>query len=133
MTPTQACPCGSGEDLCACCGRYLDAGELPATAVALMRSRYTAYVLGREDYLLQTWHAATRPERLGLESGEPLRWLGLQVRRTEGGSVGETTGVVEFVARCKTGGRAQRIHEVSRFLHEGGRWFYVDGEQQGRR
>lgn len=87
-----------------------------------MRSRYSAYVLGLTDYLLASWHPQTRPPRLALEA---LRWLGLQVRRHS--SAGETA-TVEFVARYKTGGKAHRLQECSRFLREDGRWYYLDGE-----
>jgi SEC-C motif-containing protein len=88
-----------------------------------MRSRYSAYVLGLEDYLLATWHSSTRPAGLDLGSGPQPRWLGLEVKARSGGGDAAT---VEFVARCRIGGRAQRLHEVSRFLREGGRWYYVD-------
>lgn len=120
------CPCGSGQPLAACCGRW-HAGpqHLQAPdATALMRSRYSAYVLGLSDYLLATWHASTRPPDLAFEPG--LRWLGLQIRHQA--RTGPHTAVVEFVARSKLGGRAHRLHETSRFVHEGGQWFYVDGD-----
>jgi len=92
-----------------------------------MRSRYTAYVLGLEDYLLATWHPDTRPASLGL-ADSPGQWLGLKVLATEAGGEGEQTGVVEFVARYKVNGRAQRLQERSRFVREAGRWYYLDGE-----
>jgi len=89
-----------------------------------MRSRYSAYVMGLEDYLLQTWHPDTRPASLApIEPG--LRWLGLQVRRVEVQDADHAR--VEFVARSKLGGRAHRLHEISRFARVDGRWFYVDG------
>ena len=91
-----------------------------------MRSRYTAYTLGREDYLLATWHAATRPASLGLAEEAPAKWLGLEVRRHEEQDAKHAT--VEFVARYKVRGRAHRLHETSRFVREDGRWFYVDGD-----
>ncbi|MEY4748149.1 MAG: hypothetical protein RIQ60_363 [Pseudomonadota bacterium] len=95
-----------------------------------MRSRYSAYVLGLHDYLLATWHASTRPAALDLpEAG--LRWLGLEVRRAA--SVGDREAQVEFVARSKVGGRAHRLHETSRFVLEGGRWYYVDGDLHNSR
>jgi len=89
-----------------------------------MRSRYSAYVLGLDDYLLATWHASTRPESL---EATPTRWLGLDVRRHEVAADGERA-VVEFVARYRVDGRGHRLHESSRFVREDGRWFYVDGE-----
>lgn len=90
-----------------------------------MRSRYSAFVLGLESYLLDTWHSSTRPvDGLQLETGR--NWLGLEVKRTA--SHGLDRAEVEFVARSKSGGRADRLHELSRFVNEGGRWFYVDGD-----
>lgn len=90
-----------------------------------MRSRYSAYVLGLGDYLRDTWHPSTRPdEPLGFEPAQ--RWLGLEVRRHVQADTDHA--VVEFVARSKQGGRAARLHESSRFVREGGRWFYLDGD-----
>jgi SEC-C motif domain protein len=120
------CPCGSNKQYADCCGRYLDGNEIPATAEILMRSRYTAYTLLREDYLLATWHASTRPAQLDLAEEAASKWLGLQVKRHEQHDAEHA--IVEFVARYKVGGRAHRLHEASRFVREDGRWFYVDGE-----
>lgn len=90
-----------------------------------MRSRYSAFVLGRLDYLDATWHPSTRPAALEpLPAG--LRWLGLDVKRHIVQDAGHA--IVEFVARSKRGGRAERLHETSRFVREDGRWFYVDGD-----
>lgn len=91
-----------------------------------MRSRYTAYTLLREDYVLSTWHGTTRPEKPGLAEEAPSKWLGLQVKRHEQKDADHAR--VEFVARYKISGRAFRLHEVSSFVREDGRWFYVDGE-----
>ncbi len=109
-----------------CCGRYLDGGEIAPTAEALMRSRYTIYTLGLEDYLLATWHHSTRPASLELEGEPRSNWLGLEVKRHE--HLEPDHAMVEFVARYKIEGRAhRRLHEISRFMHEAGQWFYVDG------
>ena len=90
-----------------------------------MRSRYSAYVLGLADYLRDTWHASTRPaEAIEFEPG--LRWLGLDLRRQR--VIDADQAEVEFVARSKLAGRAHRLHETSRFVREGGRWFYVDAD-----
>lgn len=88
-----------------------------------MRSRYTAFVCERADYLLATWHPSTRPEALDFDVG--AKWLGLQVRAHR--ATGPDAAEVEFVARWRVTGRAVRLHERSRFVREGGRWFYVDG------
>jgi len=128
-TPAH-CPCrepASAPSYAQCCGRYLEGSEPGAApnAEQLMRSRYSAFVLGRWDYLLQTWHASTRPTVLApTEPG--LRWLGLELR---GHTVLDADhAIVEFAARSKLGGRAQRLHEVSRFVREAGRWYYVAGD-----
>lgn len=128
MESPQACPCGSGRAYTCCCGRFLDGGEAAATAELLMRSRYTAFVLVREDYLLRTWHDSTRPAELALKSGPSATWLGLQVIRSEAGGQQDHNAVVEFVARYKVQGKAMRVHETSRFVRENGEWFYVSGD-----
>lgn len=91
-----------------------------------MRSRYSAFVLGLNDYLLATWHPRTRPADLA--PPEPgLRWLGLTVQRCQ--QQAEDQASVQFVARSKLGGRAHRLAEHSRFLREAdGRWYYLDGD-----
>ena len=93
-----------------------------------MRSRYCAYVYGNAAYLLHTWHPTTRPDSLDFPPESPLRWLGLKILRQTDGKPGDGTGTVEFVARFKSAGKAGRMHEISRFVHEEGRWFYVAGE-----
>jgi len=90
-----------------------------------MRSRYTAYTLGRLDYLRDTWHPTTCPPALQPVPG--LQWLGLQIKRVEAGGEGDATGLVEFVARSKQGGRAERLHEISTFERVNGRWVYCHG------
>ncbi len=120
------CPCGSNKKFADCCARYVEGNEPAPTAEALMRSRYTAYTQLAEDYLLATWHPSTRPASLGLAGDVPTKWLGLEVKRHEQQDADHA--IVEFVARYKVNGRAQRLHEVSRFVREEGRWFYVDGD-----
>jgi len=124
------CPCGSDRTYDDCCGRYHQGPSrlCAPNAEALMRSRYSAYVLGLHDYLLQTWHPRTRPA--ALQPDPPgMRWLGLQVRRHD--QVDDAHALVEFVARSKLAGRAHRLHETSRFVREDGRWYYVDGALRG--
>jgi SEC-C motif domain protein len=119
------CPCGSGSPYAECCGCWhadFQGGSLAPTAVALMRSRYCAYVLGLADYLLATWHPATQPEEFSLPS---VKWLGLEVLNFEST---DDAGVVEFIARYREVGRAASIHETSRFVREAGKWYYIDGD-----
>lgn len=91
-----------------------------------MRSRYSAYVLGLEDYLRATWHPATCPVALGLDAVPRPQWQGLTVKAYT--PLDETHATVEFVARYKLNGRAFKLHETSRFERVDGRWLYVDGE-----
>ncbi len=91
-----------------------------------MRSRYSAFAVGDESYLLQTWHPDTRPSRVRLD--EKQRWLGLSIRATEAGGPGDPGGTVEFVARFKVDGKGHRLHEISRFEKIDGRWYYLDGQ-----
>ena len=86
-----------------------------------MRSRYSAYVVGAIEYLLATWHPGTAPGELELS---PVKWLGLEVRHAE--QTGDA-GVVEFIARCRVNGRARRMHEISNFVRDNTRWYYIDG------
>jgi SEC-C motif-containing protein len=124
MTP---CPCGNVAGYAHCCGP-LHEGKPAESAEQLMRSRYSAYVLLREDYLLATWHADTRPASLRLSAQQPTpTWLGLDIRQHR--VIDSEHATVEFVARYRLGGgRAQRQHETSRFVRENDRWFYRDGE-----
>ena len=91
-----------------------------------MRSRYTAFALRDAAYLLASWHASTRPPTLALAESPPPKWIGLQIRAHR--PLDADHAEVEFVARCRVGGRAQRLHETSRFVREDGRWYYVDGD-----
>lgn len=128
-TPARAapppCPCGSGRPYASCCGPCLDGVPAP-TADALMRSRYTAYVERREDYLLATWHPSTRPARVDFEP--PAKWLELRVLRVRADPGDADRAVVEFVARFRAQGRGHRLQEASRFVREDGRWFYLDAQ-----
>jgi SEC-C motif domain protein len=117
------CPCGLSASLEGCCGRY-HAGEPAPTPEALMRSRYSAYALGLTDYVRATWHASTRPAELDLAPPQP-RWIGLKI--VAAANQDDAHGTVEFVARYRSGGKAQFMHERSRFVREDGRWFYIDG------
>lgn len=141
LPETGACPCG-GRTFADCCAQFLSGAQLPTNAEALMRSRYTAYALRDEAYLRATWHHSTLPAPGLFDADEGLTWLGLEVKSdlrlrkrkearnaapTEAEASDASTDRVEFVARYKVGGRAHRLHEVSRFVREQGRWFYVDG------
>ena len=139
LAASAPCPCGrlgSGPSHKAvpltfgqCCGKYLDGhalnGPFPEDAHTLMRSRYTAFVLEREDYLRATWDATQRPTEVPFEAG--VKWLGLEVRSLR--TLDESHAEVEFIARQKPAhGAAVRLHERSRFERSGVHWQYVDGD-----
>jgi len=123
----EPCPCGSGQAFAACCGP-LHEGAPAATAEALMRSRYTAYVRGDAEYLRATWQAEACPEDLNPGG---TAWLGLSILRCTGGGA-QDEGTVEFEAAFRDGGRVKALHETSRFVRRDGRWLYVDGEPRLR-
>jgi SEC-C motif-containing protein len=124
MTFNDLCPCGSSQTFNVCCGRW-HAGEAAPTPEALMRSRYTGFVLHNEPYLLATWHSSARPPSIVFDSMQ--KWLGLKIVTAQ--ETGPNTGEVEFIARYRIGGgSASRLHERSRFVKEGDRWYYLDGD-----
>jgi len=120
-----ACPCGSGLAYAACCGPF-HAGDAKApTAEALMRSRYSAFAVGDEAYLLRTWHPATRPDRIGLGEDD-RRWKGLDILATTGGTPLHTHGTVHFRARFSGAEGPGSQTENSTFERVGADWYYVD-------
>ena len=112
------CPCGSGTPYAACCGPFHDGAPAP-TPEALMRSRYSAYSLGLEDYVFRTWHPRTRPAELSLD--QSTVWTGLSI-------LAASADVVEFRASFRTPNGSGTLHETSRFEQRAGRWVYVDGD-----
>ncbi|MBC7917486.1 MAG: hypothetical protein H7Y28_06725 [Rhodoferax sp.] len=131
--PDAACPCGRLDakrkplPYSQCCGQWLESDAPAPDAESLMRSRYSAFVLERRDYLLSTWHASKRPVSLEFDPG--VKWLGLEVRSHR--VLDASHAEVEFIARQKpVGAPAVRLHERSRFVLEAGRWYYVDGDMQ---
>ncbi len=103
--------------------------DQPATAEALMRSRFAAFRSGDAAWLVATWHPSTRPDDLDL-SDNP-RWRGLQIVDVAGGGPTDASGVVEFRATyLDDDGDLGVLHERSRFVREDGRWYYVDGDVQ---
>ncbi|CAN5329058.1 YchJ family protein [soil metagenome] len=124
VTPAR-CPCGNLRAYEICCGRF-HRGDVAETAQQVMRARYSAYVLMLEDYLLATWHPATRPPEFCLADSIGTRWLGLDLKSHHRGG---DWAQVEFIARYRVGsGPAQQQNEISRFIHEDGCWYYLDGE-----
>ncbi|HSY29109.1 MAG TPA: YchJ family metal-binding protein [Burkholderiaceae bacterium] len=118
----DACPCGGGK-YATCCEPYHH-GATAENAEKLMRARYSAFVKGELEFVHRTWDERTRPSLAELQRDDDGKWLGLEVRCHE---VQQDKATVEFIARYKVEGRAQRLHEISRFVREQGQWFYVDG------
>ncbi|MEJ1092361.1 YchJ family protein [Microbacterium istanbulense] len=118
------CPCTSGDVYGSCCGPLL-AGRRAPTAVRLMRSRYTAFALADADYLLRSWHPSTRPTSLELD--EDVRWMRLDVVDHVTGGPFDDAGEVAFAAHYRHDGERGVLQERSRFVREGGAWFYLDG------
>lgn len=125
---TQACVCGSGTSYVHCCGRFIDENQIPLSPEQLMRSRYSAYTLQDEAYLLATWHPSTRPVSLSEENKLPVKWVELKVQNASLPDDNDVKATVEFVARYKLNGKAEKLHEVSEFVREDGRWFYLNGQ-----
>jgi SEC-C motif-containing protein len=102
----------------------------PLTAEALMRSRFEAFRDADVEWLLASWHPSTRPAVIDLESNP--RWRGLQIVDVIDGKADDVTGVVEFRATCVAArGGVRVLHERSRFVREGGRWYYLDAQVTG--
>jgi SEC-C motif-containing protein len=119
---SDGCPCG-GKSYASCCEPF-HRGAVPRTAEQLMRARYSAFVKGEFEFIHRTWDERKRPALADLQRDDGGKWLGLEVRKHV---PGEEESTVEFIARYKLDGRAQRLHEVSRFVRYQGEWFYVDG------
>jgi SEC-C motif-containing protein len=117
-----ACPCGSGDDYDACCGR-LHAGAPAPTAEALMRARYSAFAVGDLGYLLGTYHQSSRPEAFGFDPS--IEWIRLAVLETEDGGLFDSAGTVRFRAVYVRDSKRCVMDENSRFVREDGRWTYV--------
>lgn len=122
------CPCGSHQPLSACCSP-LHQGALPASAEQLMRSRYSAYVLGLIDYLVST----TLPAQQGELDREAIaqwsrssHWLGLEVEAHRPQSGHPPRAQVVFTARWQDDGGIHSHRECSDFVQCAGRWFFID-------
>ncbi len=117
------CPCNHSKSFDNCCEPFLLNKQIPPTPQTLMRSRFSAYSTGREEYVLATWHPSTRPA--SIEMRQSPKWLSLQIIQT---SSERNKGIVEFKATYMIENKIETLHETSRFSKENGRWFYVDGD-----
>ena len=131
---SRPCPCTSKKPYDRCCGPFHAGTAAAETAELLMRSRFSAYALGKVDYLIATRPEAKRPE----ENREELvtycksvQCVGLKIVGREKGGQADDTGVVTFHASLQTNGRRSLHIETSTFARENGRWVYVDGVVKG--
>ena len=123
------CPCGSQRTYTACCGLCHD-GQPAKTAEALMRSRYSAYSLGKVDYIINTTlpeqQSALKKERAQLKA-DSTHWIRLDIIRTSQGLQKDPQGIVEFKAWYTDASSLgeQALHETSDFIQRQGRWYYI--------
>ena len=127
MKNSCLCLCQSGKAYQNCCEPLHRGNAHADTALALMRSRYSAYALGNNDYVLATWHASTRPSSLE-DDATQAKWFSLKILSQSQGQPGDPHGQVEFLAKCRINGKAHRLREVSQFVWEDGQWFYLGGQ-----
>ncbi len=124
----KVCPCGSEKNYVACCGRFIENKELPATPEELMRSRYTAYTLVNIPYIEETMTSPAIddfPADEAREWAKRAKWLKLEIIDT---TVAGDEGTVEFIAHYSEKNKKQRLHEISSFRREHNKWLYVDGQ-----
>lgn len=127
----KPCPCGSGSAFDDCCGPILNEQKPAPTALALMRSRYTAYTLADIPYLTQSLHTKARHDHDPVAAERWARnskWLGLEVLSQEAGSEQDDEGLVEFIASYRDQRGPHKHHEVARFIKEEGIWYYLEGQ-----
>jgi SEC-C motif domain protein len=117
----RTCPCGRGLPYAECC-EPAHLGHAPATAEALMRSRYSAFALDNDAYVLSSWHPHTRPADIEPDPG--LRWVGLDIIESTGGAMFDAEGIVEFRAHYRDHGKHADLVEKSRFVRHDGQWVY---------
>lgn len=120
------CLCGSGLAYSECCGLYHGGEQVPPTAEALMRSRFTAYARRDVDYLLASWDAGKWPKSIDF-SKETAQWQRLTIVGTKKGGAQDSKGIVEFKAFYNQDGEDCFMHEISRFVKSGSQWLYLDG------
>ncbi len=128
LNTSTICPCGSGVTYQQCCEHFHTGVKNPETAEALMRSRFTAYVMDITGYIQTSWDTSTRPKEDKLNfGGEKLDWQRLEILDTKKGGAADSKGIVDFKAYYSKDGEDHILHETSRFIKTNGRWLYLDG------
>lgn len=124
------CPCGTGKTYGECCAPIIAGGEAK-TAEALMRARYTSYVVGNVDFIINTCDKGESVPDIDRKATEDWSknstWHGLKILRTEKGGEADTEGVVEFEADYTLRGMKDRHHETASFKKVAGKWLYETG------
>ncbi|SNR52185.1 YchJ family protein [Lutibacter flavus] len=123
------CPCSIEKKYSDCCKKaHQNIGSV-SSAEALMRSRYSAFVLANIEYLQKSHHSKTRPlkkEKRDIEKWtKSVKWLKLEVLNTTKDTTNDSTGTVEFKAFFMENGNINVIHENSKFVKENNHWVYV--------
>lgn len=129
MSTSEKCPCGSSRQFAECCAPVIADHSRAETAEQLMRSRYTAFTLANNEYLLESWAEATRPGELNAED-DSIQWIQLEIHGTEKGEKQDNEGFVTFTASFLSSGHLCKLHEKSSFVKEDGLWYYVNGETE---
>jgi SEC-C motif domain protein len=127
---SRPCPCTSKKPYDRCCGPFHAGTALPETAEQLMRSRFSAYALGKVDYLISTRPNAKRADENREELAQyckSVSCVGLKIVSKEKGGKADDTGLVTFHASLQANGRRSLHIETSSFTREHGQWVYVDG------
>jgi SEC-C motif-containing protein len=127
----KSCPCGTGISYPDCCGGFISGKSLPGTAEQLMRSRYTAYFNENIAYIIKTMKSPAADNfdlQTAQERARKTLWTRLEVLQAANN---DTKGTVEFRAYYTAAGQQCVMHEVSEFIREDGKWYYVSGQHQG--
>ena len=122
----EKCPCCSDKLFTDCCKPVIADHSNAKTAEQLMRSRYTAFTLADNKYLMDSWSLKTRPKEIHAEE-DGIQWITLEVEKCEKGNSDDQDGFVTFTARFLSSGNLCRLHEKSSFIKDGGLWYYLDG------
>ncbi|WP_228547328.1 YchJ family protein [Nonlabens antarcticus] len=126
----MTCPCHSAYLYKNCCSIAHKNIKAVRTAEQLMRSRYSAFVLGNTNYLSRSHHSSQKPTNEEMREIElwtkSVTWIKLEITQTSMGLENDVLGTVEFTAHFKEAGKLQTIQEHSRFCKENGHWVYFD-------
>ena len=127
----EICSCDTKKPYSACCEPVIKGEKIPASAVDLMRARYTAYVRHEIDFIMDSLSPARKKDtdrKATEEWSQQTEWVGLQIIATEKGGLNDDTGQVEFIAKFREKEEAKEHHELASFLKLKGTWYFEDGK-----